>query len=237
MFDNDCRSNTCSSSSPKGTVHQDSNTSTKKTIHILDNELRLRSFTNNINSNHSSSNSITTRNSIGRFDELTNFFNIINGLFHQSTFTLGLNKNPLFLLPELNIGVNMNIEQHKIDLLKHLTFYSILGRQNKLMGIIKFHTSDKNLMFGVNHRWSPCLTTTLRFGTVPQKRLWSHLEYRDSNQTYELIGEYRTQYLSSVQFSCLSCLWKGNNYQIDGGMDLRVQKMKNFRQEFNLLFI
>jgi hypothetical protein len=228
MFDHDCHSNTCSSSSPpKGTVYEDSNTSIKKTIHILDNELRLRSLTNNLNCNHSSSNSIISQNNIGRFDELTNFFNIINGLFHQSTYTLGLNAShlaSLFLLPELNIGVNINIEQHQIDLLKHMTFYSVLGRPNKQMGIVKFHTSDKNLMFGVNHRWSPSLTTTFRFGTVPQKRLWSQVEYRNLNETYELIGDYGRQYLSNIQFSCLSNLWQGNNYQIDGGMDIRVQK-------------
>jgi len=237
MFAGDCCSNTCCSSSLP----------IKRTIHVLDNELRLRSITNNIDCNHSipnSSTSINTQNNIGRFDELTHFFNIINGLFHQSAFTFGLstyNLAPLFHLPELNIGINMHInqqslEQQKIDLVKNMTLYSIIGaneantvvnnnqQQNKSRGIIKFHTSDKNLMLSINHRWTPSLTTTIRFGTIPQKRFWSHVEYQHPKETYELIGEYGTQHSSSIQFSYLSCLWQRMNYQIDGGIDLRVKR-------------
>ena len=213
----------------------------KKTIYVLDNELRLRSLTNN---DYSNSNSSTSIPSIGRFDELTNFFNIINGLFYQSAFTLGLSTYhlaPLFRLPELNIGVTMSIdqqsfEQHQIDLFKNMTLYSMIGRnerstwtnddhrQSKLMGIIKLHTSDQNLMLGLNYRWSPSLMTAWRFGTARQNRLWSRVEYRRPKETYELVIEYGTQHSSTLQFSCLSSLWKRENYQIDGGLDLRVRK-------------
>ena len=221
--------------------------SIKNTIQVLDNELRLRSIATNDNFHQSRSNSsrlTITEHSIGRFDELTHFFNIINGLFHQSALTLGLSTYhlaPLFRLPELNIGVNVNIdqqslEQYKIDFLRDVTLYGVLGRQeasssinrdhqqNKLMGIVKFHTSDENLMLGLTHRWSPSLTTTFRFRTVPQKKLWSHIEYRRPEDIYELIGEYSTQHSPSVQFSCLSCLWQRDHYRIDGGIDLRVKQ-------------
>jgi hypothetical protein len=241
MFAGDCCSTSCPVS-PLRNVQQDNNIPTKKIIHVLDNELRLRSIMNDINCNHSISNSSASTN-IGRFDELTNFFNIINGLFRQSAFTLGLSTYhlaPLFRLPEMNVGVNMHIdqqsfEQNKIDLLKNMTLYSLIGgnvtetigkhdqQQNIPMGVIKFHTSDKNLMLSVNHRWTPSLTTTFRFGTAPQKRLWSQVEYRRSNETYELIGEYGVRHLSSIQFNCLSCLWKRANYQVDGGIDLKVK--------------
>jgi hypothetical protein len=140
----------------------------------------------------------------------------------------------------MNVGVNMHIdqqslEQQKIDLLKNMTLYSIISRneastvvnnnqqQNKSTGIIKFHTSDKNLMLSINHRWTPSLTTTFRFGTIPQKRLWSQMEYRNPNETYELIGEYGTPHSSSMQFNYLSCLWQRINYQIDGGIDVKVR--------------
>jgi hypothetical protein len=233
-------------SSPSQNVYHDSNIPIKKTVHVLDNELRLRSILDNIDCNHSIPNSstpITIQNNIGRFDEFTNFFNIINGLFHQSAFTFGLNTYhlaPLFHLPEMNVGVNMHIdqqslEQQKIDLLKNMTLYSIISgneastvvnnnqQQNKPTGIIKFHTSDKNLMLSINHRWTPSLTTTFRFGTISQKRLWSQMEYRNPNATYELIGEYGTQDSSSMQFNYLSCLWQRINYQIDGGIDVKVR--------------
>jgi hypothetical protein len=260
MFPGDCCSNTCPSSISRN-VHHDNNMPIKKTVHILDNELRLRSMTNNIDCNHSIPNSssyIIVQNNIGRFDELTNFFNIINGLFHQAAFTLGLSTYhlaPLFCLPESNVGVNMHIdqqsfEQQKIDLLKNMTLYSVIGgnktntvvnndqQQNKPMGIIKFHPSDKNLMLSVNHRWTPSLTTTFRFGTIPQKRLWSHVEYRRPNKTYELIGEYGTRHSSGIQFSYLSCLWQRINYQIDGGIDLRVKKKQEHKcnSKINLIF-
>lgn len=235
MFVGDCCSNNCPLSTSQNVYH-DNHMPKKKTVHVIDNELRLRSLTNNINCNHSILNSTTSIN-IGRFDELTNFFNIINGLFHQSAFTLGLSTYhlaPLFYLPEMNVGVNIHIdqqslEQHKIDLLRNMTLYSLIGGNetdaivNKPMGIIQFHTSDQNLMLSVNHRWTPSLTTTFRLRTTPQKKLWSHLEYRRPNKTYELIGEYGTRHSSSIKFSYLSCLWKRFNYQIDGGIDLRVK--------------
>ena len=75
MFAGDCYSNTCSSSSSSRNVYHDSNIPIKKTVHILDNELRLRSITDNIHCNRSIPNSsipITIQNNnIGRFDELT----------------------------------------------------------------------------------------------------------------------------------------------------------------------
>jgi hypothetical protein len=226
----------------------------KKIVHILDNELRLRSGTNNIDCHHSIPNSSTPLNNIGRFDELTHFFNIINGLFHQSAFTLGLSTYhlaPLFHLPELNVGMNMHIdqqsfEQQKIDFLKSITLYSIIGgnevntvakRQNKPTGIIKFHTSNKNLMLGVNYRWTPSLTTTFRFGTIPEKRLWSHVEYRGLNETFELIGEYGARQPCSIQLSYLSCLWQRMHWQIDGGIDLRVNNLNTIRMHFLFVFI
>ena len=208
----------------------------KYRLNILDNELRLRSISN-------TSKSITIQNNIGRFDELTHFFNIINGLFHQTAFTFGLNTyhlTSLLHLPEINFGLNMhidqqNLEQFKIDWLKTLTFYSLINenhshsvqnnnvqQENIPIGVIKFHTSNKDFMFSLNHRWTPSLTTTFRFRTIPQKTFWSHIEYRHPNETYELISEYKMRHLSNIQFSYLSCLWQRVNYQIDGGIDLKV---------------
>lgn len=229
MVGGDCPSNNCCSSTSRNMYHDSNNMPIKKTVHILDNELRFRSIPN-------SSTSTNIQNNIGRFDELTQFFNIINGLFHQSAFTFGLNTHqlaPLFRLSEMNVGVNLHIdqqslEQQKIDLLKNMTLYSIIGnnnqRQNKSRGIIKFHTSNKNLMLSINHQWTPSLTTTFRLGTIPQKRFWSHIEYRRPNVTYEVIGKYERQHLSSVQFSYLSCLWQRMNYQIEGGIDFKVNE-------------
>ncbi|CAF1260418.1 unnamed protein product [Rotaria sordida] len=242
MTSNLCDSSLCLN---RGTltrnVCHDSNMTSKKTVHILDNELRLRSITNNFISK--SCTSITIQNNIGRFDELTHFFNIINGLFRQTALTLGLSTyylTPLLHLPEINIGLNMhidqqNLEKFKIDIFKNMTFYSLIGgekqtgmilnndqQQNIPICIIKFHTSDKNLMFSINHQWTSSLTTTIRFGTIPQKRFWSHVEYRRPNETYELIGEYGTRHISSIQFSYLSRLWQRVNYQIDGGIDVRI---------------
>ena len=246
MFDQHCQLNSCSCSSPSSTRRTTSEINPipmKRTIYVLDNELRLRSMTNDNNSN--SSRSITHQNSIGRFDELTHFFNVINGLFYQSPLRLGLSTYrlaPLFRLSDLNIGLTLSLEQQKVDFLQNMTIYSIIGRnvenptnnhdhrQNKSMGIVKFQTSDQNLMFGINHRWSSSLSTMLRFGTPSSKRLWSRVEYRRPKETYELIGEYNKEHSSSVQFSCLSCLWKRENYQIDGGFDLRVREEKNFNR-------
>ncbi|CAF2554358.1 unnamed protein product [Rotaria sp. Silwood2] len=239
MCISNCCPNTYSSSVSRNVCH-DSNMTFKKTVHVLDSELRLRSITNSFISNSCIPNTI--RNNIGRFDELTNFFNIINGLFRQTALTLGLSTyhlTPLLHLPEINIGLNLHIdqqslEQFKIDILKTMSFYSLIGgnqtnvvlnnahQQNIPMCIIKFHTSDKNLMFSVNHQWTSSLTTTIRFGTIPQKRFWSHVEYRRPNETYELIGEYGTRHISSIQLSYLSCLWQRVNHQIDGGIDIRI---------------
>jgi len=253
MFCGDCCSNTCSSSLSQN-VHHNPSIPVKKTVQVLDNELRLRSITNTIDCHQSilhSSTPITMQNNIGRFDELTHFFNIINGLFRQSAFTIGLNTYhlaPLLRLPDINAGIIMHIdqqtlEQHKIDLLKNITLYSLIGRnkadtfvdnnhqQNIPTGIIKFHTNDKNLMLSVNHRWTSSLTTIFRFGTRPQKKLWSHLEYRRPNGTYELIGEYGRQHSSAIQFSYLSSLWQRVNYQIDGGIDLRVKHIIQIQVE------
>ncbi|CAF1240163.1 unnamed protein product [Rotaria sp. Silwood1] len=182
------------------------------------------------------------QNNIGRFDELTKFFNITNGLFRQTALTLGLSTyhlTSLLRLPEISIGFNMHIDQRslekvKIDILKNITFYSLIGgnqasivlnnvqQENIPMCIIKFHTSNKNLMFSVNHWWTPSLTTTIRFETIPQQRFWSYVEYRRPNETYELIGEYGTGHISSIQFSYLSCLCQRVNYQIDGGINVRI---------------
>lgn len=252
MFDQHCRLNSCCScsspSSTRRTTSEINHIPMKRTIYVLDNELRLRSMTNDNSSN--SSKSITHQNTIGRFDELTHFFNVINGLFYQSALTLGLSTYrlaPLFRLSDLNIGLTLsldqqNLEQQKVDFLQNMTIYSIIGRhvenptinhdrrQNKSMGIVKFQTSDQNLMFGINHRWSSSLSTMFRFGTASSKRLWSRVEYRRPTETYELISEYNKEHSSSVQFSCLSCLWKRQNYQIDGGFDLRVREEKNFNR-------
>lgn len=229
--------NNCSSSSSRNMCY-DNTIPIKKTVHILDNELRFRSIPNSFTS-------LNIQNNIDRFDELTHFFNVINGLFHQSTFTFGLNTYhlaPLFHLPEMNVGFNIhidqqNLEQKKIDLLKNMTLYSIISsnktniiennnqEQNQSRGIIKFHTSNKNLMLNINHRWTPSFTTTFRLGTIPEKRLWSHIEYRHPNVTYEFIGEYGTSQLSSIQFSYLSCLLQRMNYRIEGGIDFKVGKI------------
>lgn len=196
----------------------------KRTLYVLDNELRLRS--------------IIHPNSLGRFDELTHFFNMINGLFYQSALTLTLSTSrlaSLFRLSDLNIGLTLSLDQQNVDFLQNMTIYSIIGtnveypsindeyRQRKTMSIMKFQTSDQHLMFGINHRWSSSLSTMLRFGTATSKRLWSRIEYRRPNETYELIGQYNKEHSSSLQFSCLSRLWKRQNCQIDGGFDLRVR--------------
>jgi hypothetical protein len=142
-----------------------------------------------------------------------------------------------------------SLEQQKIDFLKSITLYSIIGgnevntvanndqRQNKPTGIIKFHTSNKNLMLGVNYRWTPSLTTTFRFGTIPEKRLWSHVEYRGLNETFELIGEYGARQPCSIQLSYLSCLWQRMHWQIDGGIDLRVNNLNTIRMNSLFVFI
>ncbi|CAF0971148.1 unnamed protein product [Adineta ricciae] len=184
----------CSSSYP---IH--------RAIQILDNELRLRPI---LNPNHATG-----------FDELTHFFNIINGLFQQSALTLGLSTNrlaTLLHLTELNVGVNLQMSQQKLT---NTTLYSSLPN-----GVIKLHTLDKNLMCGINHRWTPSLTTTIRCGTKPQQQhLWSHVEYRCPVGSYEFTGEYTTQQQSSgIRFRCLSCLYHHVNFQVDGGLDLKI---------------
>ncbi|CAF0746182.1 unnamed protein product [Adineta steineri] len=184
----------------------------KKTIQVLDSELRLRSLTNS---------------SDCRFDELTNFFNIINGLFHQSAFTFGLSTDKLtslLQLPRINVGINM--QQYKLDLLKNITFYSLIGRNetNTSTGIIKFHTYDKNLMLSINHRWTESLTTAFRLRTKPQIKFSSHIEYHYPKGICELISEYETQqHSSNIQFSYFACLWQQMNYRIDGGIDFKVK--------------
>lgn len=230
----------CSSPVTRRIIDDINNISGKKTIYVLDNELRLRPMINQSNS----SLSITNQNNIGRFDELTHFFNIINGLFYQSALTLNLSTyhlSPLFRLSNMNIGVTVNLdqqtlEQQKIDLLQNMTIYSIIGRstenstmndnnkQSNSTSILKFRTSDQNFTFGLHHRWTPSLSTMLRFGTTTgSKRFWSRIEYRRPKETYEFIGEYDTEHPPNFQFNCLSCLWKRNNCQIDGGFDLRVR--------------
>ena len=189
----------CSSSNP---IH--------RVVQILDNELRLRPI---LNSNHAT-----------RFDELTHFFNIINGLFQQSALTLGLSTYrlaTLFHLPELNFGVNLQMSQQKLT---NATLYSSIPN-----GVIKFHIPDKNLMCGINYRWTPSLTTTIRCGTKPQQQhLWSHIEYRCSVGSYEFTGEYATQQQSSgIRFRCLSSLYQHMNFQVDGGLDLKVRISNN----------
>ena len=236
----------CSSSSLERRLTDDiKKISEKRMIYVLDNELRLRPMINNSNSDSSAS--IVKQTSIGRFDELTHFFNLINGLFYQSTFTLSLSTyhlSPLFRLSNLNMGVTISLdrqslEQRKIDFLQNMTIHSIIGRnaenstittddrQSKLTGIMKFQTSNQNLMLGLDHRWSPSLSTMLRFGSTASKRLWSRIEYRSPKETYELIGEYGAEHSSNFQLNCLSCLWKRKNCQIDGGFDLRVRKSTN----------
>ncbi|UJR28905.1 hypothetical protein I4U23_010123 [Adineta vaga] len=239
-----CCSNSCCISRPQNVYSNNTISPKIRTIQILDNELRLRAIRNSLDCHHS----ILNSNSVDRYDELTHFFNLINGLFHQSAFTLGISTYhlaSLLHLPEFNVGINMqidqqNLEQYKLDL-NNLTLYSLIGRnelntvtnsfqqQNQLNGMIKFHTIDRNFMFGINHRWTPSLTTTFRFGRkTQQKQLWSHIEYRCLDGIYELIGEYGTRQQSSgIQFRCLSCLWRRMNLQIDGGIDFKITSKEN----------
>ena len=237
MFANDFYPRTCAASlSPDGLIlHR--NVPMKRTVKILDNELRLRSTKN-------TALNLTSRNTIGRFDELTHFFNLTYGLFRQSTFTFGLStqrSKASLPLSNVNLGMNMHIdhasfEQSKVNLLKNVTFYSVLQKNgvgqtvvddsqpHPFVGIVKFNTAESNLMLSMNYRWTPFLTSTLRCGTAPQSRLWSHVEYRHPLQTYELIAEYLFKHSFHVQCSSLSCLWKNSHCRLDGGLDLRVKR-------------
>lgn len=204
--------------------------SSQKTIQILDNELRLRSLTNHI------------VNHIGRFDELTHFFNVIIGLFHQPSITFGLST---LSLSEFNLGMNMyldenNFKHEKIDFFRNLILFGLIGnnsrRTNQPLSSIKFHTLDNNLIFNVNYQWTPSLMTIFRLRTMPQKRFSSQLEYKRANETFELLGTYDERNLSSIQLSYLSSLWTRKNCQLDGGIDLRVNDEWSERNESLIVY-
>jgi hypothetical protein len=242
MSAGDCCTSTCCSSQFQNPLAPNT-IPIGKAIQILDNELHLRSISNTTDCRHLARHFSARK--VDRFDELTHFFNVTNGLFRQSAFTLGLSTYhlaPLFRLSEMNVGVNMQIDQRSLEQksidLSNVTLYSLIGRnettreldnpsqRNSTASVIKLHPAERNFMVSVKHRWSPLWTTTVRLGTKAPKRLWSHVEYRHPSGTYEFVGEYGTQaHATGIQFSCLSNLWQRANYQIDGGLDLKVDKI------------
>ena len=86
-------------------------------------------------------------------------------------------------------------------------------------------------MLSMNYRWTSFLTSTLRYGTAPQSRLWSHVEYRHPYQTCELTAEYVFKHSFHVQCSSLSCLWENSHCRLDGGLDLRVKLFERYTAE------
>ena len=212
----------------------------KKTRRILDNDLRLRSFPGTTDDRHAIIRSLFPP--VGRFDELTDFFNVINGLFRQSALTLALGTpllTPLPHLSKINMGLNMNIntsgvEHRPTGLLDNVTLYGLIDRDDDQsivttgqrhylpVGIGRFSSADRSWMLDVNHQWTSSLTSAVRFGTMPDYRLRAQVEYRRPNETGECIAEYILRHSTHLQLSYLSRLWQGNHYRIDGGFNLRV---------------
>lgn len=212
----------------------------EKARRILDNDLRLRSFPGTANDHHAVIRPFFSP--VGRFDELTDFFNVINGLFRQPVLTLALGTHLLTPLPHLskiNMGLNMNIntlgvEHRPTGLLDNVTLYGLIDRDDDQSiitmgqrhylpaGIGRFSSADRSWIFGVNQQWTSSLASALRFGTTPDYRLRAQVEYRRPNETGECITEHILRHSTHVHLSYLSRLWQGNHCRIDGGFHLRV---------------
>lgn len=210
----------------------------KRKIQILDHELHLRSISDSFVRSHLYQGSralIDVRRRIGRFDELTHFFNLIHGLFHQPALTFGLcthSFTPWARRLNINFGLNAYIDTpnqrvEQIDLLRNLTLFATLDRNDQEdfipISLVRFNTLNRNFMFGINHRWTPSLISTFVFGTKPETRFSSRLEYRHAHTNCEIIGQYSDSRVSSLQLNYLSCLRYRDTYCIDGGFDYRVK--------------
>lgn len=206
-----------------------------KKIHILDNDLRIRSLVDGSSTRQSSSFITHRSHRIGRFDELTHFFNVIYGLFHQPMFTFGLNTfivNPWTQQSNINLGFNLHLDlftskAKHIELLRNTTFYALTDCYERATTfpttLIRFNTLDQNLLVGINHRWTPFFTSTFLFGTHRENKFCSFFEYHDRHITSEFKCEYFFPHCANIQLNYLSCLWPGPMYQIDGGFDCRVK--------------
>ena len=221
----------------------------KKTRRILDNDLRLRSFSGTTDDRHPGGNPSSLVRSpsdpVGRFDELTHFFNAIHGLFRQSALTLAFGTHclaPPPYLSKINVGLNMfidtsGVERRPTGLLDNVTLYGLIDSDGEKpivgteqghylpVGVGRFNSADRSLMLGVNHQWTSSLTSALQFGTMPNYRLRAQLEHRRLTETCECIAEHILRHSSYLQLSCLSRLWQGSHCRIDGGFDLRVRSV------------
>lgn len=178
---------------------------------------------------------------IGKFSELTQFFNDTLMLFHQSKMNLDITSRrttPLVPSGIINFGLNISTENANLsnslfDGTNDIVLHGTIDRKDQpgLMPSIYFKMNPlkKSFVFNIEQRWTFDSMLMFRLLNKPQNRFLVHFNRQNENKNLDITIEKIFEYSSNIQLAYVTTLWEKSYYRIDGGFDFRV-KVSNFQK-------
>lgn len=168
---------------------------------------------------------------IGKFHELTRFFDITSSFSHRTNLNVNVNKEQCSLFQskwnlnlDSSVSMNVNDRYHRQNLTLHSSLFSS-NSEPFSSAFVTVKIPDKHFLFGLRHHCSPCLSFAFRLGNVSNYRLWTNIEYQTNRESCEIVLENIWKHSSNLQMTYLSSMLRTNSYRLDVGFDFRVSQV------------